>query len=296
MAIVTVKEDPTKRTASVQVVTGRTYTRAWEVVCDDPNDGPLTATNHADLPTLRDFYSLPGGEADPNAYVQNVEANVLHWLGDGVVWGVTAKYGPLDPGESAEGVERKIRIRCSFNKFERVIWVDQDGEPIRNSAGDPFGDPVVIDDSRPLIVVTRNEDVNAFDLTLAGEYQDVVNSATWNGFPARTVKCTEIQTSEEQKDTTSGLYYYTVTYVFEIKWDTWNRKILDQGYAYLDGSDRKPFLDDEKQPISDPKLLDGSGGELDVAMDPPVELDFRVYESKDFDIFNIDFAQAVGRV
>lgn len=297
MAITSIKEDPSRRAGRVEVVKGRTYTRVWRVECDDPNDGPLVATNHVDLPTLRDFYIIPGYESDENAYVQNIEASVEHFTGDGVVYLVTVAYGPLDPGESAEALSRPIRIQPSFAKYEKVVWIDQDDNPIRNSAGDPFGDPVTVDDSRPILVVTRNEDVNDYNLTLAAEYQDTVNDDVWNGFPARTVKCSEIRTSEEQKDPSTSLYYYTVNYVFEVKWDTWTKKILDQGFAYLDGSgNRKPFLDAEGQPISDPKLLDGLGAELDIAMDPPVELEFRVYKDKDFGVFNIDFSQAIGRV
>jgi hypothetical protein len=294
MAIVSVNEDVFAREAAVEVVSGRTYTRVFDVECDDPNDGPLTATNHPDIPTLRDFYLIPGVESDPNSYVRSIRARPKEWLGSGVVYAVTVSYQPLDPGESAEAVSRLARIQFSFNKFERVVWVDQDGNAIRNSAGDPFAEPVTIDDSRPVIVVTRNEDVNAFNVTLAGEYQDTVNQAVWNGFPSRTVKCTEIRTSEERKDPTTALWYYEVNYVFEVKWETWSRFILDQGFAYLDGSTREPFLDSDKQPVSDPKLLDGTGAELPDG-DPPVTLEFRVYPDADFNTFNIDFSQAIGR-
>lgn len=293
MAIVRIDEDIMKRRGRVQVVQGRSYTRVWEVEVSR-GDGPLVATDHPDLPTLRDFYLIPGVESDPNAYVQTIDAEPIENMGDTILYGVTVNYGPLDPGEMAEALTRKARIQFSFNKFERVIWIDEDGNPIRNSAGDPFGDPILIDDSRPVIVVTRNEDVNAFDVTLAGEYQDVVNAAMWNGFPARTVKCTEIRTSEERKDPSTNLYYYEVNYVFEVKWDTWTRQILDQGFAYLDSSVRKPFLDSEGQPISEPKLLDGLGEELTDG-DPPVTLEFRVYPDADFSVFNIDFSQALGR-
>lgn len=294
MAIISVNEDVMKRRARVQVVQGRTYTRVWEVEVDRA-DGPLVASNHASIPTLRDSYSISGIESDANAYVQTIEAEPIVDQGASIVYAVTVNYGPLDPGEMAEALDRKIRIQFSFNKFERIVWIDEDGNPIRNSAGDPFGDPVTRDDSRPIIVVTRNEDVNDFDVTLAGQYQDVVNDDTWNTFPARTVKCTEIRTSEERKDPSTNLYYYEVTYVFEVKWDTWTRKILDQGFAYLDGGVRKPFLDADQQPISDPRLLDGLGAELPDG-DPPVELDFRTYPDADFAVFNIDFSQALGRV
>ncbi len=271
-----------------------TYVRAWEVRCDSPSDGPKLAMEHADVPVIGDIY-LTTTESDGNAYAQNKSVEVLAWKGDGVDYLVTVNYGPLDSVSfGAEPLEWPIRIRCSFQKYDRALFVDQDGNAIRNSAGDPFGEPILVEDNRPILVVTRNESVNAFSLTLAAQYQDTVNAALWNGFPARTVRCTDIQTGDEQKDPATGLYYYSVSYVFEIKWETWTKEILDQGYAYLDSGTRKPFLDAEKQPISDPQPLDGSGVALD-PFDPPVNLTFRILADSDFSAFNIDFSDAIGR-
>ncbi len=295
MAATTAREDYSRRSGGVAVNGARTYVRAWEVHCDAPTDGVVAALAHPDLPRTSDFY-LAGAEWDEQSFVQSLSVELLSYNGDSVDYLVTANYGPFDaPSYGTEPLEWPIRIRASFQQYEKVIWVDQDGKAVRNSAGDPFGDPVVVDDSRPMLVVTRNESVNAFNLTLAAQQKDKVNAAVWNGFPARTVKCSDIQTGDEQKDPATSLYYYSVSYVFDIKWETWTREILDQGFAYLDGSTRKPFLDDEGQPISDPKLLDGLGEELDASMDPPVLLSYRVYPDTDFTVFNMDFAEAIGR-
>ena len=278
----------------------RFYTRRFRIITDDPATDGATVMAAAGLPAIGNTYSA-NGVNDYGAFVNSI---VIDEEGeDGKSWIATVEYGPYDantfPGSP---MDWPLRLRFTTNKLERVIWADRNGNAILNSAYDPFKDPIAIDDSRTIITATRNELISSFDLTLADSYKDKINASTWNGFAAETVKCSNIETSDPQLYTTSvtipgAIYYYAVTYTFEINRDTWAREILDQGFTKLDGSTPKKRLqitDKYGQPITEAVPLDGSGGEL-ATNGTPVFLTKDVYPTADFSVFNMDFATALGR-
>ena len=308
MAIVSVNEQLGARTGSINAQWQRTYTRVFIVETNDVKDGPYAVRTAVDpntstaIPSIGNSYTNSTGayaatETDTGSFVQSIEvAEDGGSSSGGMQWLVTVKYGPYDATQfSATAVDWPIRVSFGGNHYDKVVWFDQAGNAIRNSAGDPFDSPITRDDTRSVITVERNELVSAFDLTLAESYRDKVNNATWNGFDAKTVKCSSITTGPPQQDA-NGAIFYVVTYVFEIDRDTWKKSLLDQGLCQLDSSSparQTPITDANGQPVTEAVPLDGSGHRL-ASNATPVQLDFDVYPAVDFGVFNLDLSLRYG--
>lgn len=303
MAIAEVVEVSEKE-GSVDALRRSTHVRNFLVETNDPLDGDVpvrTASDpvtHLTIPVIGATYSVHGA-TDPYSFVQSLALRCLsaspnpsHSL-----WQVTATYGPYDSGQFGIDVTA-WPIKCSWGavSYERVCYEDAHGDPVVNSAGQLFADPLVRDDDRPVLTVLRNERVDAYSDTLADTYRDTVNKYVWNGYPAKTVKCKSITTSEPQFNAGSGWYYFAVTYVFEFDRDTFAKEIVDQGFSELDPTTGKlkKINDEDGQPFSEPQNLDGSGAPLPVG-DPTVFLTIDLYEEKDFAVFNIDLSTQMGR-
>lgn len=312
MGISSVKyKRPGGRAAALDRAWNKTYTLKFVVETTDEYVGGIAVRGAVDpvstlaVPGLGDHYALYDDRNSPPTLVEQDLRSFVNSVsatedddGSGVQWTVEVQYSPYDA--STFGSDPTLwPIRCSFGgeRFERVVWLDQAGNAILNSAGDPFSEPITIDDSRPTITVTRNELVTSFSPTLAELYRDKVNDATWNGFPAKTVKCGIISTGDEQYDSNSGSYYYTVTYPFTIDRDTWVKKLIDQGFNVLDTSTppkQIPYMV-KGQKTSEPVPLDGTGKKLASNAVPPfVVLPFDCYPAVDFSAFNINLSVRLG--
>ena len=278
----------------------RTYTRTFRVICDSRNDGPRTAREASGIPSIGNTYSR-GNESDSGAFVQSVKARCESAGAnpDHSQWVVTVAYGPYNSNVfPSNPVSWPVLVSFGSQKFERVVVRDVNGDPIRNSAKDPYSEPVTVDDSRPILTVVRNELVSSYDDTVAGQYRDKVNLNAWNNCAVKTVKCSSITTSQQQYDSVNDMWYFQVTYVFEYNPDGWKKKLLDQGFAELDGSSppkQKLIKGPDGQPLNEPCLLDGSGAKL-ASNGTPVFTDWEVYTAVDFSGLNIDLSTALGRV
>lgn len=295
MAVTSVDEIKGRRRSSQDSLWRRTYTRVYRVQTDDPSTDALTVRTASGLPSIGNTYSV-GSVHDYGAFVQSIEAS--EETEDGKSWIVTVEYGPYDAGQfPSNPVQWPLRVSFSQQKYELAVGQDRNGNAILNSAKDPYKDPVTIDQSRTIITAVRNEPIASFDLTLAESYYDKVNSATWNGFTARTVKLDSITTSQPQYDSNNQIYYFEVTYTFAVKRDKWNSKILDSGFNELDSSSparQQPVRDAQGQPVTEAVPLDGSGHRL-ATSGSPVFTEYEIYDQADFSVFNMDFNSALGR-
>ena len=307
MAVV-VKENPESRECEIDALYRRTYRRSFDVRftgADAWKAGPIAARTASGIPQIGNTYN--NGLAGVDPYYEedlaswcNRIATKLKSAGNNpshAKYQVTCDYGALEYAQFGNDPANDWPIKVQFGSatYERVILIDQAGDAIANSAGDPFAEPCLESDDRPLLVVTRAERVDAYDFALSNVYRNSTNNATWNGFAAHVVKCKAITTGDPTYNQPNNYYYYMVQYVFELNRDLWKYRPVDQGYAYLDGGARKPILDEvTRQIASEPRFLDGSGGILDPG-DPPVALEFQTIPALDFSLFNLDLAAALGR-
>lgn len=259
----------------------RTYRRSFVVVTDDEDDGAKTVREG--LPVAIGNSFAAGNDVDEGSFCVLIRTQCVS--ADGLQWVATCEYGPYDANEKpANPLERPIELSWDGAQFERIADIDADGKPIVNSAGDLFDPPVTIDDSRPILSITRNE--RYFDPDLADMFRDAVNLDEWFGFPPETVKVAKL-VARLTKDQDIG-YFYVVSYEFAINRDGWVRKILDQGFRELngDGTATKAIVDKKGQPLSAASLLNGEGKKLAVGSEP-VSLEFKTYKRVSFALLNL---------
>jgi hypothetical protein len=211
----------------------RTYRRVWRVTTTDALTESLLV--RAAIPVVR-FQSYAGldGQVDVQAIAQSIEERQTE---DPLTWEVTVTYstrtarpdrGVPDP------LQRPSKSTWDGQKFQKPIQFDSLGKTLANSTGDPFDPPYQIDDTRPVLTITRTEAV--FNPNVAFTYQDAVNSDLFFGAAPGTAKVEKISAAEHFEN---NILNYDVTYVFHFRRDGWQPMLQDAGFNYL-GSDGKP--------------------------------------------------------
>jgi hypothetical protein len=194
-------------------------------------------------------------------------------------WIVKAHYSiPKDgqdhggPGSQDDPLAVPPRIKWEFGSVSEPIDRDIDGNPIVNSAGDPFQQQPTRDFTTTFLHYTRNEPF--FNVQTALLYRNKVNSAAMviagaGSITAGQMKCCDISPST---DYTADAAFVPVTYKFELRADGFKTRILDQGMRawYTNPTTSQPALEHiatiKKQPVSQPIRLDGTGEPIETDM------------------------------
>lgn len=279
----------------------RTYQRVFLVLTSSKWDEVIAVRNAVDpntklaIPVVGDVYTnngLTDAELanDWGAYAQTIECEEGERVASGgSYWTVTVNYGPYDPAQNPENpFQRPIEIAWSNSVYQAVVFQDNQGNPILNSAGDAFDPPMEADDDRPMLTITRAEPT--YDPILTYNYRSAVNADEFWGFPPGVWKMKDrrgTRTYNPDAQTASG-YYWEVTYEFELNPLGWTRQILDQGLkvAGAGGGSSENATDGAGDPAMSPILLDGKGGKL-AAGQPPVFLSFDIFNVLPYDVFGL---------
>lgn len=154
--------------------------------------------------------------------------------------------------------------------------------PVRNSAGSKFDPPLQVEEGGLTFTITRNQ--ATFNRNDIPDYVKAINSTAFLGFEAKTVRLMDLSAERLNEN---GVFFWQVTYVFEVKSDGWNPvQVLDAGYEEWVVDAPRRILDKNGNPTSQPSLLDGNGLVLsDPQNDPPVLLSFNLYREVDFNDF-----------
>lgn len=259
----------------------RTYTRTFRVIMSETADGPsqaiLAVTTGFDI-RLQVPYEA-GNDADFLAFCKRIRAESVQ--SDGVEYKVTVEYGPFDLVRDVENpLDAPPEVSWTFAQFERPVDQDVNGNPIVNTAGDPFDPPLMRDDSRPVLEIVRNEP--SFDPNLAKGYKDRVNTDVFFDQAPGTVKVANI-TGRRKYNQNIGLYY-EVKYEFAFQDEGWSSNVLNAGLRQIDNSTnppgRSPILI-KGVPATEPIPLDNNGEPLGPD-DEPVFLNFMTYNQVPF--------------
>ncbi len=279
----------------------REYERVFQVLTSSNLIAGGIVTLATGIPRRWDPY-ITTLESDTGALCRDVHAEQDQ--DDPTVWKVTAKFSSKAGGHDQKNKDhpdqqdkdpaaRPAIIEWRQEMFQRAIMEPPDGveelpgQPaaLTNSANDYYDPPIEIDDSRPTLTVTRNE--NDFDDVMATRFTNAINKdSVWGYLPGKW-KCQGIQSTREYEE---GKFFYKVIYTFHYRDDGWDLKILDQGYnelgdAGLDGVRPRRAIFDEINgtPISCPVLLDGNGKRLpNKAGNAPQFRTYAVYRKLNF--------------
>jgi hypothetical protein len=200
------------------------YTLSWNVETT-LGDGPDEALYGSGMPIPGSAYA-----SNPAAYYQrkgsarlkDVSGSKRRWVCQTVFSTRPAKR--CQDTAVGDPLSEPHRIRGSFARYTEEIRADKDGDALLNSANEPITG-LTREASRPTFEIEQN--VAWIDVDVLKEVVDAVNSSTIWGLADRTLRCQSL--TWEQLQYGACYKYFHVVSVFEIKEETWDYKILDQG-------------------------------------------------------------------
>lgn len=191
----------------------------------------------------------------------------------------------FDPTQINENpLLRANRISVSYERADKYIREDLDGNPIVNAAGSPVDPPQSYTYTIQIIDVKLNVDATTWSISSINGLQEVVNLNAWQGFDPKTVLIRGVEASEIKFE--NNVYYRELHFVLAIReaiYDGWSpTKILNQGY-YEKASDGtlSTIRDKFGNPLPGPSMLDATGTKLTAGEDP-VYLEFVLRDEVDF--------------
>lgn len=260
----------------------RTYTLTYYVETDDPEIGAGVVREAVGW--VRGEPYQTSTEFDNGAFCVGINASCKD--DDGLGWTVTVNFGPPPQGQDSpteNPLNQPSQVAWSFAQFERPVDKTVDGEAIVNTAGDPFANEILRDDSRPVLAFTRNE--ASFNASLAYSYRDTVNSDPFMGAAPGQVKVSNIS-GARQFDPNFG-FYWTVSYEFMFSADGFEKKIVSAGLREKNDQGKPANILVQGQPINDPALLDKKGKQLKPGAPPHIQ-EFKIYNETSFSAFNLE--------
>ena len=238
--------------------------------------------------TVLDFDSIPkpgapyafGGTTRYKLRARTFSAKCKGTYGQrGAVWEVEVGYDnslkaddPPDPAETDP-----FTITPRMERIELPMEVDLDGNPVRNSAGQKFDTPPMLELYYPVFTIGRTEYSNPCRRMV--DFTNRVNGAPFWGFAPGQVCMKSVMPSTS---VTWGTPAWNVQYEIAINiyfpfLDLWQLEILDAGLQKINTSTNGfeatftpliAILDDQGKEITQPVPLDGNGQRLPKDADP----------------------------
>lgn len=204
------------------------------------------------------------------------------------LWTVTAEFSSeIEEGQQnpAPGSNPEQWIPIYETKSERlqeIVTKDVNGVAIANSAGQPFENGLTITRLIPVWDFFQFESAAIDDETIL-ERNELVNENEFRGRDPKTLLLTVVSS-------VIGIYYGAprrlTEYQLRYNKDTWLHRRLDVGTIFLDGTTRKPFLDDDGETVIT-GALNGSGAKATGTPPKPAELEFDIYDTDSFAFLRI---------
>lgn len=262
---------------------GRSYTRHFLAITDDPSIGPKAVRDAVPVALGQHYHA--GSDEDFGSFVQSISVTEDGSADDGCQWIATVEYSPYNTEiQPLNPLDMEPQVSFTWGEGQTPAAKDINDDPVLNSAEDPFDPPIMKDDAPGSFKITVN--MVSFSPAIIDQYQNTINDAEWYGLPARSWKL-RIHEASRTKHPDIG-HYWTVTFEFQSKRDTWTKKVLDQGMRQINSAGKKVNITDaEGNQISEPWPLDADGlakpkGEL------ADTIEFDVYREVDFSALGFD--------
>lgn len=249
MAVVFKEEIPDGREASNDAGK-RTYKRQFRLSTTDQSDGPFAVGSDSNLPILGSVHP-----EDSNAWCKSISViNSDPWKG----WTATYTYSS-ERELATDPTQDPAVIRVTTEQFQREAVITNTGTLICNSAGDPFDPPLMMDDSRRVISISKNMSGHPSWIL---NYADVVNSDQFiiKGvtYTAGQGKVQRVSIGEQQ--IRNGVPFVVVDIEIHLQKDGWLLERMDAGFREAVSGARENIRNtgDEELPAA-PVPLNGSG-------------------------------------
>lgn len=193
---------------------------------------------------------------------------------------------PTDPTQSP--LTRPPVFTYSSVTQEVEIDEDRDGKPIQTINGEPL-----VGVTRPFtdLVITVQRNLPTFNPVSISTYMNKVNSATWYGFPAGTVRITDISATSVFSD---DFAYWDVSVAFQVRRgygqvidaEAWDHRCAHQGYIVKVGGQKVYATTDDDVTVAQPVMLDLTTG-AQLAAGVGAYINFPVLDEIDFNGLNL---------
>jgi len=247
----------------------RTYKATYRVR-SDYNDGPGVVSQTPGLPVPGSVWSF-GTDYDPYVWCRfNTSITPVIEGEKNRDWICVFTFSNKIGGASDAGNRRcndtptgdplfePQKVSGSFVKYTEEATFDMYGQPIQTSAYEPIRGPQVeFDKNRPQITIEQN--VLDLQLALCASMVDTVNDSPLWGLDSRCIKLSEF--SWDRKFQGSCYVYYTRKFAFDVRYETFDRYVLDEGNMVKRGRwDKDPASLTYKNYVLAPGL--GSSGAI----------------------------------
>lgn len=233
-------------------------TLKYLVKSDTINDNAPEVAATSGLPTGFSTYS----ETYPQLRVKKIAPERM---GNSLYWQVTVEYSTPDKNttdsEQDDPIDVRPEISIDYETMEVPIWGVYGNERIpttavKNSAGWVFNPPFMKQLEIPIYTFKVNRAANTFGLsTLHQSYVGCINSESYLGYAARTLKLVNVKPVTQKQN---ELEYLQTSYVIKFNPYTWDLIPLDYGPYYIESGKKLEFKSDDGHPEGN-GLLDGSG-------------------------------------
>ena len=266
-------------------------TRTFSVVADSAGKSTLDALAAPGVPRANDAHPQQFGlraRTFDGQQVSPLEFRVT-------VGYVMPSADPNDPQQDPLSQPASV----SFSAITQDVEIDEDvnGDPIQTVNGEPIAGV-----TRPFtdLAITVRRNLPTFDPLSISTYMNKVNSATWYGLPAGTVRIMDIAASNVFSN---DLEYWDVSITFQVRRGigsvtdakAWWYRTAHQGYviknaagtetAIAKADDADDFTDGGVT-VAQPVMLDLSTGER-LAAGTGAYIEFQVLETVDFNTLNL---------
>lgn len=265
-------------------------TRTFSVVADSAGKSTLDALRAPGLPRANDAHPQQFGLRARTFDCQQVSP---------IEFRVTVGYSmpSADPNDPTQNpLDQPASV--TFGAVTQEVEIDEDvnGDPIQTVNGEPIAGV-----TRPFtdLSITVRRNLPTFDPASISTYMNKVNSATWYGLPAGTVRIMDIQASNVFSN---DLEYWDVSITFQVRRGAgsvtdsraWWYRTAHQGYKVWDGSALVNATESDGTTVAQPVMIQtvaddgvsiGQGAQVAAGVGRYIE--FQVLETIDFNNLNL---------
>ena len=214
----------------------RTYDLTLRLKVANKDVGPASVMNLAGLPSIGAVWAF-GSDSDAWAFCKpNITLRQFAG-GEEPFWEAKFTFS-TKPHEKCQdqSVENPLLeppyVSGSFVKYTKAVTKDRNGDEIRTSSHELITGPLVeFDHNRAQVSISLNS-ASLGLATVTGMMDHVNDSAMW-GVPTRCVKLSSFSWSKEYYG--QCFSYYKKTFGFDIDFENFDRKALDEGRKVLRG-------------------------------------------------------------
>lgn len=280
MAVISVQETWQGRDGTFENILDNTVTRTFLVKTNNKFDDQFVIVNYFSG-TLGISFLTPHPS---NGFYTARRLSAVQKAETPFAWDVSVDYStaPLSENEQDQDFENPLQrptiITWGSEFVRRFTTEDKDGEPIWNTAADPY-EPQEVDHTRWRISFRKN--LATVPAWVTG-FVNKVNSASVQiqgvTLAPRTLKLSGLAISELKVQ--NEIPYFEVSAEMSYDPETWDLRLLSAGLRESAGN---PVLDEDGDPVASPWPLDEDGGKIESpTAENVVWQTFKVYKEADF--------------